>query len=257
MNDSKHKTRIARRFATAAATYDVASHAQQQAAQRLAELVMRRPVTGQPPRILEIGCGSGHLTEALKPHLPGEWFVSDIAPAMVDRCRRRCAPDAHYFVMDGEVPSLTGPFDLIVSNLAAQWFVDLPKSLAGLAELLAPGGLLALSTLGEQNFAEWRAAHEAVELSAATMAYPATASLLAALPEALILDQVAEQHLPAHHGGPLDFLHSLRAIGADTPRPGSRPLTAGQLRRILRHLARHAPQGVHYHVVHLLTRRRI
>lgn len=257
MRDNERKAHIAQRFAAAAATYDVASHAQQQAAQRLAELVMSLPVAGRPLRILEIGCGSGHLTGTLMPHLPGEWFVSDIAKAMVRRCRRRCGPGAHYFVMDGEAPTVTGPFDLVVSNLATQWFTELPASLERLAALLAPAGVLAFSTLGEHNFAAWRAAHEAHGLTAATIAYPAIDALIAALPESLVLERRSEQDLPAHEGGPLNFLRTVRALGADTPAPESRPLSAGQLRRVLRHLAQHTPQGVSYHVVHLVARKRV
>jgi malonyl-CoA O-methyltransferase len=60
--------------------------------------------------------------------------------------------------MDGEHPDQRGPFDIIASSLAFQWFADLPAAIARLRALLAPGGWLAFATLAEGSFAEWRAA---------------------------------------------------------------------------------------------------
>lgn len=250
-----HKSRIARRFDAAAPTYDAASSVQRTAAGQLARRIRELPLPhGTRPRVLEIGCGSGHLTRELLPHVGGDWFVTDIAPAMVAHCRNAVGSAAHYLVMDGEQLALAGPFDLIVSSLAAQWFTDLPGTLLKLARLLAPRGRLALSTLGSENFAAWRAAHDALGLAAATPGYPSRARIAAAFPAGLAL-RLSEQILPAHAANPLEFVRSLRALGADTPPPGHPPLTAGQLRRVLRRLAALAPAGVDYHVIYAIAQR--
>lgn len=266
MTRPEHKARIARRFDAAAATYDVASEAQRSAAGELARQIRKLPSASATlsRRVLEIGCGSGHLTRELLPHGAGDWFISDIAPAMVARCRTvasaiSTASARHYLVMDGEQPAIAGPFDLIVSNLAMQWFTDLPGTLARLASLLAPGGVLAFSTLGERNFAAWHAAHSALGLAAATPAYPSAANITGALPSGLVLRHLGEQNLPAHGASPLDFVRGLRAIGADTPSPGSAPLTPGQLRRVLHHVTRPTPAGIPdsicYHLVYVVAQR--
>lgn len=251
-----HKSRIARRFNAAAPTYDAASPVQRTAAHQLAQYIheLTLPHSTGRPRVLEIGCGSGHLTRELLPHIGGNWFVTDIAPAMVMHCRDAVGPVAHYLVMDGERPALAGPFDLIVSNLAAQWFSDLPGALLKLARLLAPGGRLALSTLGSENFAAWRAAHDALGLAAATPSYPSSASIVEAFPANLTL-HLSEQTLPAHGADPLEFVRGLRTIGADTPSPGTSPLTPGQLRRVLHHVAQSAPAGICYHLVYVVAQR--
>lgn len=258
MTPPPHKSRIARRFNAAAPTYDAASPVQRAAARQLARQIRELALPHRParPRVLEIGCGSGHLTRELLPHIGGDWFVTDIAPAMVAHCRDAIGPAAHYLAMDGEQPALAGPFDLIVSSLAAQWFTDLPGTLLTLARLLAPGGRLALSTLGSENFAAWRAAHDALGLAAATPDYPSRASIAAAFPASLAL-HLSEQILPAHAADPLEFVRSLRAIGADTPPSGHPPLTAGQLRRVLRQLAALAPAGVDYHVIYAIAQRTV
>lgn len=175
--------RVAGRFDAAAATYDAHSPAQRHAAARLAGLIAAASLPPRP-RVLEIGCGTGHLTERLALHLPGaQILATDIAPAMVATCRARLgtAPRFAYAVMDGTRPTFAGHednghrsagFDLVCANLAAQWFVDQPATLARLATLLAPGGLLALSLLGAATFREWRAAHAQRGLSAGTLPFP-------------------------------------------------------------------------------------
>jgi malonyl-CoA O-methyltransferase len=50
----------------------------------------RRAALGQYPRVLEIGCGTGFLSEALLARLPAASLTAtDIAPAMLERARQR------------------------------------------------------------------------------------------------------------------------------------------------------------------------
>lgn len=247
-----HKQHIAARFDAAAPHYDAASPLQREAAGRLAQRVLALPLPPRP-RILEIGCGTGHLTRQLLPQLGGDWVISDIAPGMVGACRRQFGTAAGYAVVDAEHPAFApASFDLIVSSLAAQWFADLPGTLAALGRLLAPGGQLALATLGADTFAEWRAAHAALGLQAATPDYPSAAALAQVVPENLRA-AIDEECIAAPLGSPLDFIRGLRAIGADTPRPGTAPLSPGQLRRVLRQLDVAATPGITYHLLYLLA----
>lgn len=247
-----HKSRIAGRFAAAAADYDAHSPLQREAALRLAMRVKSLELPAVP-RVLEIGCGTGHLTRELLPALGGTWIVSDIAMAMTAECRRGLGPAAHYLVMDGERPALAaGGFDLVLASLATQWFLDLPAALAALASLLASGGYMALATLGAGTFAEWRAAHETAGVKAATPAYPDAAALRQAFPAGLAVE-VTEENFVAPLDDPLDFVRGLRRIGADTPVPGTRPLAAGQLRRVLRALAAAGQAGISYHLLYAIA----
>lgn len=245
---------IATRFAAAAASYDAHSPVQRHAAQRLAGLIA---TAGLPPRprVLEVGCGTGHLTHLLSLHLPGAAILAtDIAPAMVAACRHRSAglPRHSYAVMDGTQPTVDGPFDLICANLAAQWFTDLPVALAGLAARLAPGGVLALSLLGTATFAEWRAAHEKLGLVAGARRFPGIDQCRAAFPAGGTLHLSAERHIDRPTSA-LHFLRSLRAIGADAPAPGHAPLSAADLRRVLREFDA-APRAT-YEIIYARWRR--
>ncbi len=249
------KTRVAARFHAAAAHYDRHSPVQRRVAATLARAILQQPLAPRP-RVLEIGCGTGHLTRGLAPRLAGaDWLATDIALGMVTACRAAAPrPTPRFLVMDGERPALRGPFDLICASLAAQWFEDLPGTLARLADLLAPGGLLALSSLGADTFREWRAAHATLGLQAATPEFCDLAAFERAWPPAREV-RVWDQILEIRHPSAIDFVRSLRAIGADTPAPGRRPLAPGELRQVLAWLDAQAPVRATYHVLYGLLRK--
>jgi malonyl-CoA O-methyltransferase len=242
--------RVAAAFDRAAATYDGAAGVQRTLAGDLAQRILE---AGPPaaPRVLEVGCGTGFLTAALLPRLrPAAWQATDIAPAMVAICADRFAGTAGFSarVMDGEAPDLpAGGVDLVCSALAGQWFADLPGSLRRLHALLAPGGLLMMTVLGPDTFAEWAAACRADGVSPARPAYPTAAEVRAMLGTDA---WVEERRTVVPHAGVQAFLGDLKAIGAQTPAQGARPAPPGALRRVLRRLAAE-DFAVTYHVLTL------
>ncbi|WP_132251914.1 methyltransferase domain-containing protein [Methylobacterium segetis] len=253
---SSWKQAVARAF-DGAEGYDRAAEVQARVAGHLAERIAGLPLAPHP-RVLEIGCGTGLLTQALRDRLaPRALLATDIAPGMVARAKARApeGADLRYLVMDGERPSLApGPrFDLIASSLAAQWFEDLPGAVSTLSGLLAPGGWLALATLADGTFGEWGRAHAALGYAPATPAYPTLQALRALAPPGCTLSVEEEPFLEAHPNGRA-FLAALRAIGAGTPR-GGRPLPAGALRRVLRRFDAEGAR-VTYRVALCLVRRR-
>jgi malonyl-CoA O-methyltransferase len=248
MSGDAFRRRVAGRFDAAAASYDAHSAVQRHAALELARLIAAEPLPPRP-RVLEIGCGTGHLTGLLARQLPdARILATDIAPAMVASCRRRF-PTPDYAVMDGARPSARGPFDLVCGNLVAQWFPDLAAAAAELARLVAPGGLLALSLLGAGTFREWQDAHARLGLSAGTPRFPTPQRCRAAFPAAGELRLVEEHHVD-RPASALGFLQTLRAIGADTSAPDHAPLSAGQLRRVLSELG--TQPAISYELIHAL-----
>lgn len=227
---SAWKESVLRRFDAAAGTYDGHAGTQMRVAAALAERVLAQPLA-TAPEVLEIGCGTGFLTAALAPRLPGcRWLATDLAPNMVAACRRRALPGVELRVMDGEEPDLDGRrFDLIVSSLAVQWFADLPAGLARLHGMLRPGGVLALTTLGADTFPEWRRQCRGCGVEPGTPAYP-TAAELRALGDV----QVLRQPFPLRCGNLRGFLDHLRLTGARTAAPGHPGLSPAALGRLLK-----------------------
>jgi malonyl-CoA O-methyltransferase len=150
---------------------------------------------------------------------------------MLDRARARIGEGPTFAVLDAEHGAPEGgPFDLICSSFATQWFADEAAALARWREWLAPGGSIMVATLGPGTFAEWRAAHEAEGLTPGTPAFTAPAALEALGPvEPPTVEAIVEPHADARA-----FLRALRAIGAQTAAPGHRPLSSGALRRVMR-----------------------
>jgi malonyl-CoA O-methyltransferase len=210
-----------------AADYDRHAVVQREVAMALADRIVTFPVP-LAPRVLEIGCGTGHLGAALVDRLPrARWLMTDIAPAMVERARRRFAarPEIRFATMDGECADAPGPFDLVCSSLALQWFADLPGAVARLRALLAPQGRLAFTTLAAGTFAEWRQAHG--PLPCGVRDHPSPAALAALGLEVTVASRTVR------YADARAFLRALKAIGAGTPRPGHRPLPPAELRQVM------------------------
>lgn len=242
------KERVAGAFAAAAETYDHAAEAQAAAADRLVELVMDHSFPANPT-VLEVGCGTGLLTRRLQPRLGGDWLVTDLSAAMVAMAERSInAPATSFRVMDAEVPDVpTALFDLVVSNMAAQWFSDLGRTVRRLLSCLGKGGMLAFSTLGQGSFAQWRAAHDALGFPCGTPRYPTVEDLARILPaEARIVRQTVD----VRHADAFAFLDALRQVGADTPAAGHVPLSPGAMRRVIRKMG--APAVVTYDILHVV-----
>lgn len=248
------KTHIARAFNRAAPAYHTAAGLQRVVAQGLAERIgtLKLKTTALPSRILEIGCGTGQLTEHVRPLLPeAAWTLTDIAWDMLKCCQKRLSRsgDVSFVCMDGERPAVTGGFDLICSSLTWQWFDDPASAVITLAELLCPGGVLAFSTLATEGLVEWRHAHEDLGLGDTMSDYITAAKLSRTWPKTGS-GHVEEEWIARTYPNALAFVSELKRIGAHTPPPLRRPLPPGQFRRLLDRLGGNAEIAITYRVAY-------
>ncbi len=229
----KEKERVEAAFSAAALSYDPAADLQKHTARRLAGLIGQRGVRDQPA-VLELGCGTGGLTRELWPLVQGTWLVTDLAQGMVQEAARqhKDLPQARFCAMDAEHPAVPREsFDLVVSNLMAQWMGDLRQSLERQGDCLVPGGLLAFSMLGSESFPEWREAHRKAGVSWGVRDYPSAEGLKRMLPQNA---EILVETVPVVHADARAFVAGLKQIGAGTPAEGYRPMTAGRMRAVLR-----------------------
>ena len=231
--NSGRKQRISDAFGAAADHYDDHAAPQRAAAALLADLAQRQRPDGVR-RILEVGCGTGLLTRHIQTRWPtAELVVTDLSPDMLAHTAKGGFVAGTFLTMDGEAPPFEGPwFDLILSNLAFQWFDDLAEGIARLAGLLRPGGSLIFSTMGEGSFARWRQAHAACGLTPGVPAYPSLADLRALLDrydDAFAFD---EDYALSCRGAKGLIAH-LKGIGAVVPSEGRKPLGPKDLRRVM------------------------
>jgi SAM-dependent methyltransferase len=98
-------------------------------------------------RVLEVGCGPGHLSDRLAGH-GLEVTGVDLDPAMVERARASAARrgdtgQRRPTFLVGDAASLAFPdnsFDLVVSTLSLHHWADPAAGLAEIARVLRPGG---------------------------------------------------------------------------------------------------------------------
>jgi trans-aconitate 2-methyltransferase len=113
--------------------------------------------------VLDAGCGSGRVTEALVERLPrGRVIGVDGSASMIEAARRRLGDRADLRVMDLLELDLGGErVDAILSTATLHWILDHPRLFAALRRALRDGGRLAAQCGGAGNLASLLAAAEA------------------------------------------------------------------------------------------------
>ncbi|UHA71790.1 malonyl-ACP O-methyltransferase BioC [Paenibacillus sp. 481] len=200
LTDSIDKGLVQRRFDRHAHEYDQYAEVQKQMADQLAEHIK----AAMPPihnnstslRILDIGCGTGMLTERLMRTYPQSHVtLLDLSPRMLEQALAKLnhigiqasaveviAEDAETWAeragrlrhegkedvlpknkQNAACAQVEASFDLIVSSAAFQWFNRPDETLTALCSLLRPGGVLAFATFMPGTLGELHAAFAAAE----------------------------------------------------------------------------------------------
>jgi trans-aconitate 2-methyltransferase len=102
--------------------------------------------------VLDAGCGSGRITQALIERPPGGCVIAiDESPSMIAAARERLGPDADLRVGDLLELELEEPLDAILSTATFHWIKDHERLFARLHAALRPGGRLLAQCGGEGN----------------------------------------------------------------------------------------------------------
>lgn len=143
-----------------APTYDRVSGPQQAWA---AEVVARLEGIGPDARVLDVGCGTGRVTESLLALVPrGRVLAVDASAEMVELARERLGERAEVWCGDALEIEVEEPVDAVVSTATLHWVTDHERLWARLARVLRPGGRLEVQCGGEGNIDGVRAVIDAV-----------------------------------------------------------------------------------------------
>lgn len=233
------KQAIQRNFSRRGSTYDRYARVQPWMA---AELLRgcREPLV-KARSILEVGCGTGYLTELLRQANPTATLIAldlDLSLLKIARMRLAMDTDIHFVAADGEAFS-GGSYDLIIANSVFQWFARPQETLQEYYHLLRPGGCLAFSTLGPATFRELDIA---LRQAAGNLAWPESPEVVALsfsgqekwqrfLDQAGFLEvSVQREEYTEIHPTVQDFLRALQGTGATNPAP--RPLSPRLFRQM-------------------------
>lgn len=261
--DNDLKQEIADRFGRAASFYENNADVQRKVADRL--IASLEPWKGILPSgpIIELGCGTGFVTEGLLKLYEGEdreIQVTDLSEKMVNFCRRKFEGNDQlsFRVQDAEdPPPVNEPhYGMAISGFTAQWFKDPAQTLARWLEATKPGGLLLVSFPGNECFPEWR--EKCRELG-----IPFTGNTLPDVEEMVVKMSLGPAQLDYYEDtitqtfdDARDFFKQLKKVGASTQKKG-RSLTSKEFSLLVDHwnASTDGKVEVSYHVVFLAVKR--
>jgi trans-aconitate 2-methyltransferase len=132
-----------------ASTYDRSSEPQQEWA---SDVLRRLEGIAPDATVLDIGCGTGRVTEALLALVPqGRVRALDASAEMVALARRRLGDRAEVWRQDVLDLDLEEPVDAIMSTATLHWVTDHDRLWARIARALRPGGMLEVQCGGQGN----------------------------------------------------------------------------------------------------------
>jgi malonyl-CoA O-methyltransferase len=218
--------------------------------------------------ILEVGCGSGFLTELLINHFPEkEFIITDGSAQMLNYCERRLSQKGiigdqnkiRFQLLDADdYTSGDTKYGLVISNFSAHWFKDISISLEEFSKDILPGGLLLCSVPGEHSFEQWY--ENCLELG-----LPHTANPLPNVEEVVIklstgplqLDYY-ENDLYQEFNSSLDFFRHLKKIGSNIPFKNNR-LDFKQFKLLTQHWDNKSTEilKVKWHIVYLAAKKEV
>jgi ubiquinone/menaquinone biosynthesis C-methylase UbiE len=154
---------VGRGFDRSAAGYDELLARNRLGAERL--------VAAMPPgdyaRVLDVGCGTGFVTQAMVARF-GSRLVTGVDPSggMLEVFRDKLEDlGAEVELIQAGVHEMAVPdeaYDAVVSGMAFHWFPDKPAAVAAMARRLRPGGTLAVLASGRGTDDEFRRVLEGI-----------------------------------------------------------------------------------------------
>lgn len=229
---------LAERFSRASRTYERGAGLHRHVAARLLEFMPDDAVVAAG-RVLEVGCGTGVLTDLLlHRYARATVCATDMAEGMVACVRERWPALGRLTVevADARSVAVTEPVDLVASSSALHWAVPLAGTFACLRRCLRPGGALVFSLMVDGTLGELHALRRRIAPGKVPAGRLATADEVAAALEAagLAIGGWAEEVVQSRYHSADDLLRTLHAqglTGGGVSR-AAQPLSRSELARL-------------------------
>ena len=148
-----NKELVKSRFEKSIDTYDKNAIVQKAMAEELTEKIRKYCGTNFP-EIFEFGSGTGFLTSCIAEKINfSHYYANDIVEKS-ESFVKKIISDCKFICGDIESIEIVKKFDLIISNASMQWISEIEPLMQKLKSTLNPGGVLAFTTFGEQNYKE-------------------------------------------------------------------------------------------------------
>ncbi len=263
MNQAATSRSISARFASAARTYHEESNVQRTVAENLAASMLPGE---EPHSVLEIGCGTGFLTELLRRRFPRALiYAVDIARPMIDLARERIGECGRirWHVADARQFRPDRDFPLIISSSALHWMTPVSETVKRLAGMLEPGGNLVSALMVKGTLEELHAARTCVfPDKSAPVCLPGAEEILEAIEAAGLRTRSSRREVfRERYDSASAFLRSLNRQGVTgAANSGCKLLTRTELRKLIGYYDDRfaAPAGgvfATYRVLYITTRK--
>ncbi len=218
MEHKVRKDKVVASFSRAVESYEAAAVVQRRNAQQLAAIIKTHcPQTKCLAPFLEIGAGTGFLTDYLIQLGVSRGMVTDVAPAMVGALQKTYGdfPGLTVRELDGERFQLGERFNAVLSSSTFQWFSSLIDPFLNIRRHLERDGLFAFCLFVDGTFRELH--HVA---SAVGCPYPgqrlfeANEVVRTMLDSGFTVEHYSVLDAPVHYPDTLHFFRSIQAIGA-------------------------------------------
>jgi malonyl-CoA O-methyltransferase len=257
---SNTKEKIKAAFSESVQNYHQEAEIQQKVADGLvASLRPWKNIIPEGP-ILEVGCGTGFLTEKVIREYPKRNFViTDASRKMVEFTQERIESEERirFETLDVDELGAEEPkYAMIVSNFAAQWFQDTAIGLEKLGKLLLPGGLLLVAFPGNHSFKEWYDCCLELGLPFTANPLPDVEEVVIKLSMGPMQIDYYENDLYQRFDQSIDFFKHIKAIGANISKSGKK-LSAKQLKLLTDFWDKKSSQEikVKWHIVYLAAKK--
>ncbi|MEB3102237.1 malonyl-ACP O-methyltransferase BioC [Ferviditalea candida] len=227
-----NKELVRKHFDRHAREYDQYAEVQRDMGQKLLEAVDLQHGRRRFRKVLEIGCGTGHLTRIMSTQFPrpDAYTAIDLSPEMIEVAKSKLGERARemtFIAGDAEALSAEiaaahpGAYDLIISNATFQWFNNPIQTIRTYLKCLQPGGILAFATFGPDTFFEL---HDSFAFAESTLGlkpqyhgqpYPGSELWRQVdSDETVTIQQWDEEYLQVTYPNVRDFLYQIKRIGA-------------------------------------------
>ena len=158
----KYKIKILKSFDAKSSSYDEHSFVQKEVSERMIKRL--KFLKSKPLNILDIGCGTGYLSNLISQYLPNSNIVCmDFSYEMVSQCKNKniklepLVADAEY------MPFKTSTFDLVISSFTLHWCQQIDKIFSDIFRILKNDGNFMFTTVGPDTLKELRDAYKLID----------------------------------------------------------------------------------------------
>ncbi|WP_107669021.1 methyltransferase domain-containing protein [Cyanothece sp. BG0011] len=222
ITQSYQKEKIANNFSKGVNNYLSHSQVQKHCAEKLLQIAQNYTNSIPKGSILEIGCGTGFVTQELIKQFPNHFKdIIDISDEMLKYCEKNLHISEQqkaliqFRQMDGEtIKTDANSYAAIISSFTIQWFQDIVNSLNRLINTLQPQGVLLVAFPNDKSFPEWQKMCDQLNVPFTRNQLPNIEELMQKLSIPPHKIYIYEEQVSINYNNAADFFKSLKIIGA-------------------------------------------